>query len=88
MKRHDLKIRPQYFTDILVGKKEFEIRYNDRNYKVGDELELREYDGVKYTGKHIRVLVTYIYDDTIGLKTNYIIMGIKLIKVNGKRKPT
>lgn len=42
---HHLKILPKYFEEILAGKKPFEIRFNDRNFKVGDRVELQEYLG-------------------------------------------
>lgn len=31
----NLKTKPQYFELQLQDKKNFEIRYNDRNFKVG-----------------------------------------------------
>lgn len=34
---------PKYFRAQAKGRK-FEIRRNDRNFNVGDELWLREYD--------------------------------------------
>lgn len=41
---HDLKCWPQYFWSVVRGEKPFEIRKNDRNFKVGDYLGLQEYD--------------------------------------------
>ena len=41
---HELKILPEYFKAQKAGKKNFEIRKNDRDYKVGDKLVLTEYD--------------------------------------------
>jgi hypothetical protein len=55
-----LKIAPLYFQAQIEGKKNFEIRKNDRNYKVGSILSLREFDGKKYTGRRIKVRVTFI----------------------------
>ncbi len=48
MKTHELKILPEYFKEVLLGNKNFEIRKNDRNFQVGDYVELREYDPTKY----------------------------------------
>jgi Domain of unknown function (DUF3850) len=65
---HDLKIWPEYFDDVVDGTKAFEIRKNDRDYKVGDELLLREWvppkpfetKGARYTGRQTRKRVTYV----------------------------
>lgn len=40
---HKLKIRPKFFKAVISGEKTFEIRRNDRNFKVGDRIELKEY---------------------------------------------
>ena len=42
---HHVKITPKHFEEILSGRKNFEIRFNDRGYKVGDIVELQEYQG-------------------------------------------
>ena len=40
---HKLKLNAAYYDDSASGIKTFEIRKNDRDFKVGDILELREY---------------------------------------------
>ena len=40
-----VKIAPIHYEEIASGRKNFEIRFNDRNYKVGDIVELKEYLG-------------------------------------------
>ena len=42
---HHLKTKPEYFQAVINGKKPFEIRYNDRNFKTGDRVILKEYIG-------------------------------------------
>lgn len=42
MKTHDLKLDIKYFDDVKSGKKNFEIRKNDRDFQVGDILELKK----------------------------------------------
>ena len=42
---HDLKISPKYYRDIESNGKRFEVRFNDRNFKVGDILYLCEWAG-------------------------------------------
>lgn len=43
MKTHELKLDIKYFDDVKTGKKNFEIRKNDRDFEVGDILELKAY---------------------------------------------
>jgi len=41
---HELKCWPVYFEAIREGTKTFEIRKDDRNYRHGDTLILREWN--------------------------------------------
>lgn len=41
---HELKTWPEFFEAIQSGKKKFEVRKNDRDFKTGDTLLLKEYD--------------------------------------------
>lgn len=74
---HELKILPEFFEAITSGHKRFEIRKNDRDYKVNDLLILREYDLQKdeYTGKSYAVKVTYITD--YAQQDGYVVLGIR-----------
>ena len=73
---HELKILPQYYNDVIKGIKKFELRKDDRGYKVGDFILLKEYDN-KYTGREILLRVIYILRncETYGLKEGYCILG-------------
>ncbi|MFR1687975.1 MAG: DUF3850 domain-containing protein [Massilimicrobiota timonensis] len=77
-KVHNLKIKPDYFNDVLREKKKFEVRYNDRGFKVGDILVLEEFDDKGYTGRYINVEITYIMDEPAYCKENFVILGFKL----------
>ena len=82
---HKLKILPEYFIDIVEGRKTFEVRKNDRDYKVGDILILHNYypdiDFYDINGAYIECIVSYIIDLTeIGIK-GYVAMGIKEVKI-------
>lgn len=80
---HCLKIYPKYFNSVMNGKKTFEIRKNDRGFKVGDKILLREWDNISYSGREILAEITYIMDDTfVGLEKGYAILGIKLEDYN------
>ncbi|HEN7774865.1 TPA: DUF3850 domain-containing protein [Streptococcus agalactiae] len=77
MTQHMLKCSPKYFEAVKDGTKPFEGRYNDRNFKVGDELILREYDPKRgYTARCIVRKVTYVLSNFIGLKDGYVILGV------------
>lgn len=74
---HRLKIKPKYFIDATDGKKTFELRKNDRDFKVGDTLILQEYNE-DYTGRSTKVRVTYLLKGGIySLDKDYVILGIK-----------
>lgn len=69
---HELKTWPEFFNQTRNGRKKFELRQNDRDFKVGDELLLKEWSPVEtvssnmrvnepgYTGRELRVQVDYI----------------------------
>lgn len=79
-KTHELKTWPEYFNLVFYGHKTFEIRKNDRGFKSGDKLLLREWDPQteKYTGADITVEVTYIiYGGVFGIEEGYCVMSIK-----------
>ena len=63
-KIHDLKSWPEFFGPVLEGRKTFELRKNDRNFKVGDILWLREWEPLtaKYSGREIRKRITYMME--------------------------
>ncbi len=79
--KHELKTINPFFTDSINGKKLWEIRLNDRSYKLGDEVILREYNpsNNSYSGRRITGIITYIFraDDypNLGLDENYVIFG-------------
>ena len=78
-REHELKCWPEYFQAIVDGRKTFEVRKNDRDFRVGDVLLLREYILASnlYTGGEKHVRVTYIMGSAHGGVTNgYVVMGI------------
>ena len=79
MKIHKLKLRTAYYKDSESGKKDFEVRKNDRDFHKGDILELREYvtnvGGGIYTGNMHRKQIIYILDDDTYLKQGYVVLG-------------
>ena len=77
--QHELKVLPQYFCDVWNGNKTFEIRKDDRNFKVGDTLRLREFDYGTYTGRECNRTILYILRDVeqYGLKEGFVILAMK-----------
>ncbi len=76
--KHDLKILPEYFEAVASGKKKFELRKNDRDYKVHDMFVLREWDpGKGYTGRDYINEISYILKSCPehGLMDGYVIFG-------------
>ncbi len=65
MNRHELKTWPKYFAAVRSGQKRFEIRRNDREFKVGDILVLREFDpeSETYTGQAEERQVTFLLSE-------------------------
>jgi len=45
-KTHELKTWPEFFEQTRSGRKKFELRRNDRDFRVEDELLLKEFDPV------------------------------------------
>lgn len=82
---HELKILPDYFDPIMEGTKTFEVRKNDRDFNVGDDLWLREWTSLRgYTGRETCVEVSYLLSgneaEVFGLKEGYCVMGIRLVE--------
>ncbi|EKE2804628.1 DUF3850 domain-containing protein [Salmonella enterica subsp. enterica serovar Hato] len=74
---HELKIYPQYFTDVKVGVKRAELRLNDRNYRAGDVLRLCEYNAGELTGAVVDVDVIHVAD--VGYWCpGYVVLSIEL----------
>lgn len=75
---HALKTTPAFFADIKSGSKPFEVRKNDRNFKVGDRILLQEYHPEKgYTGEEWEGSITYILDDAEFCKKGFVVFAIK-----------
>ena len=80
---HELKTWPEYYDKVVSGEKTFELRKNDRYFKVGDTLTLQKYcpNEEKYLGWEITVEVTYILEGgNFGLEEGFVIMGFKYLK--------
>lgn len=65
MKIHKLKLDPKYFEDVRTGEMKFNIRKNDRDFEVGDVLELKLYH------KEAGYLQSFTAMDTNNLETGF-----------------
>lgn len=74
---HQLKCHPEFFEEVRTGVKTFEIRFNDRGFKIGEGIRLREFNPTvkKYTGRDLFVEITYITD--FEQKPGFVVLGIK-----------
>ena len=88
MKIHELKTDPEVYDAVCNGEKSFEIRFDDRNFKVGDRLILKKtiHTGeemnmgkpLNYIGVEKAVEVLYILRGQIyGLMDGWVIMSIQ-----------
>lgn len=86
---HHVKSWTFLFQAIKLGVKTHDIRdKRDREYKVGDFLELNEFDMAagKYTGDTLRCEVTYITDNetpcafsSAVLDKNFAVLSIRVV---------
>jgi len=74
---HYLKIETEYFQAIQNDKKKFELRKNDRDFKIGDILHLNEVASGVPTGRELLGLeIKYIlYGGKYGIPEDYCIMN-------------
>ena len=86
---HELKTLPMFFREVKSGAKPFEVRKNDRNFQVGDEVLLKEYcpedyfgDGDKaiYTGEILHRKISYVLKGgQFGIDADTVILGLQVI---------
>ncbi|QOZ06641.1 DUF3850 domain-containing protein [Bradyrhizobium sp. CCBAU 51765] len=86
---HELKCWPQFFSEIEAGRKKHDLRRNDdRKFKVGDKILLREFDPKlnNYTGRSMMVQVTYVTSSDLpcalskdALHPNFCILSIQTL---------
>ena len=79
MTTHKLKTLTSHFQAVEKGIKKFEVRKNDRNFHVGDFLELIEIVGPDSieTGRRMKCRIDYImHGPLFGIKEGYCVMSI------------
>ena len=58
MKTHLLKLADKYWESVENGLKTFEVRYNDRDFKVGDHVKFRRVNSEEEMG--LTFIITYL----------------------------
>ncbi len=77
---HDLKTVAPYFGYSQKGVKDFEIRFDDRDFLVDDILNLQEYKYGELTGECVQKRIKYILRRFEGLQTGYVVLGLEDIE--------
>lgn len=89
MTTHALKSWPKFFVPIAAGTRTHELRRNDRNFCVGDTLELREFDPTvnEYSGRTCRVTITSLTSadepcavSAEALHQDFCILSVRLVR--------
>ena len=77
--KHELKLWPEYFQSIIDGTKPWELRRNDRDFKVGDILLLREYvpDTNQYTGRECERKITGVFSNLPMVASFYCVLSLE-----------
>lgn len=87
---HEIKIKMSYADAILEGRKNFEVRVNDRGFNAGDNVQYTvvEDNGTFTSDAKIhdlngkRYAITYVQSG-LGLKEEYVVFGIRKVKKEG-----
>lgn len=74
MKTHTLKINDRFYKSKVCGVKSFELRKDDRGFKVGDYVHYVDEDGdeIAFDTKNLFEIV-FILKDYPGLEQDYVI---------------
>lgn len=86
--KHELKCWPEFFDAIEEGSKPFDLRRNDRKFKVGDKILFRRFNDktAQYTGAQLERRITYVMEGigpgcitpVMGLARGYCILGLAI----------
>lgn len=86
--RHQLKSHPDHFQSAWDRKKHAEIRFDDRGYREGDMLVIREWHPPvwgehhgTFTGREITATITHI--SSFGQQPGYRVISFDIVDVKG-----
>ena len=81
---HYIKIKESYANAVDEGRKNFEVRLNDRGYNAGDEVAFTVVNQFDMTDLYHpltkkKFKITYVHSG-LGMKEEYVVFGIEEIK--------
>lgn len=81
MRNHELKCDTEYYQQVELGNKTFEVRYDDRGYEVGDTVELIEvagHEAVK-TGRKLqpKEIIYILCGGQFGIRDGFVVLQLK-----------
>jgi len=74
MVTHDLKIDQCYLGNLVKGTKKAEVRFNDRDYQVGDVLLFTDYS-ILDTPRCYYFGISHIHSG-LGLEKGYVVLSL------------
>lgn len=79
--KHLVKSWPAPFSAVWYGEKNHEIRFNDRDYKVGDTVRMLEYKPEEkiYTGRKVDAIITYLRTQGVGLQEGFCVFDFVIL---------
>jgi len=81
---HLLKIQKCYADAIIEGRKNFEVRLNDRGYNAGDRVIFNDVcDFPEHPIVNMTFEITYVHSG-LGMAPDYVVFGIRKILENSE----
>lgn len=74
---HLLKLADKYWEAVRSGAKTFEVRYNDRGFKVGDRVKFRRVNSEEEMGLDFTITFVLTHEDfPEGVPEGWCVFGI------------
>ena len=87
---HVLKLYVEYFQPLVDGHKKSEARFDDREYQIGDTVELREGEQVDgefiYTGRSVSGIISFI--SIFGMQLGWVDLSLSRVGMLVVAPPT